>query len=283
MVDVEPVCDVRAELGEGPCWSVREAVLWWVDIPAGRVHRTVVATGETVSVDCAPPVSSVHVRAAGGMLVTGRASVVKLGVGEVATLSVPAGLRLNDAKADPAGRLWVGTMDPDGKARCALYRIGRDGETRRVLTGVTVSNGLGWSPDGTRLYYVDSPTQRIDAFAFDSGSGALGERCSFAVVAPHAGRPDGLAIDDEGGVWVALFGGGALRRYDPRGRLDAVVTVPTPHPTSCAFGGTDLRELYVTTARRPLTQGERAANPLAGALLRLRPGVRGQPVAACRL
>jgi sugar lactone lactonase YvrE len=174
-------------------------------------------------------------------------------------------------------------MDPDGKARCALYRIGRDGETRRVLTGVTVSNGLGWSPDGTRLYYVDSPTQRIDAFAFDSGSGALGERCSFAVVAPHAGRPDGLAIDDEGGVWVALFGGGALRRYDSRGRLDAVVTVPTPHPTSCAFGGTDLRELYVTTARRPLTQGERAANPLAGALLRLRPGVRGQPVAACRL
>jgi sugar lactone lactonase YvrE len=281
-VNVEPVCDVRAELGEGPCWSVRDGAVWWVDIPAGRVHRTV-ATGETVSVACAPPVSSVHVRAAGGMLVTGRASVVELGVREVATLAVPAGLRLNDAKTDPAGRLWLGTMDPEGKARCALYRIGTDGEPHRVLTRVTVSNGLGWSPDGTRLYYVDSPTQRIDAFAFDSDSGALGDRRTFAVVAPAAGRPDGLAVDDGGGVWVALFGGGALRRYDARGRLDAVITVPAAHPTSCAFGGADLGELYVTTARRPLTAGERAANPLAGALLRLRPGVRGQPVAACRL
>jgi sugar lactone lactonase YvrE len=281
-VNVEPVCDVRAAVGEGPCWSVRDGALWWVDIPAGHVHRTV-ATGETLSVACAPPVSSVHVRAAGGMLVTARASVVELGGGEVVTLAVPAGLRLNDAKADPAGRLWLGTMDPEGKARCALYRIGTDREPHRVLAGVTVSNGLGWSPDGAWLYYVDSPTQRIDAFAFDSDRGALGERRTFAAVSPDAGRPDGLAVDDEGGVWVALFGGGALRRYDPRGRLDTVITVPAAHPTSCAFGGADLRELYVTTARRPLAVGERAANPLAGALLRLRPGVRGQPVPPCRL
>jgi sugar lactone lactonase YvrE len=248
---VVSVGDVRAELGEGPCWSARDQALWWVDIPAGLVHRTDPETGATATVALEPPVSSVHVRAAGGMLATTRAAVVELGSGrEVAAVAVPARLRLNDAKPDPSGRLWAGTMDPDGRARAALYRIGTDGEPHAMLTGVTISNGLGWSPDGGRLYYADTATQRIDVFTFAAGTGALGARRAFASVPVEAGRPDGLAVDAEGGVWVALFGGGALHRHDARGRLDAVLNVPVRYPPAAQRAG---------AGKRPAGRGALAA------------------------
>jgi sugar lactone lactonase YvrE len=131
-----------------------------------------------------------------------------------------------------------------------------------------VSNGLDWSPDATRLYYVDSVTQRIDAIAYDADRGRLGAREPFAAIAPEDGLPDGLTIDAEGGIWLALFGGGAIRRYQPDGALDVHVSLPVSHPTSLAFGGEDLADLYVTSARR---------NGHGGSLLRLRPGVRGRP------
>jgi sugar lactone lactonase YvrE len=216
------------------------------------------------------------------VLVARRAAVAELEGGRVvAELPVPARLRLNDAKPDPAGRLWVGSMSPRGRAEGALYRVAPGSRAEAVLEGVAISNGLGWSPDGERLFYIDTPTQRIDVLDFDVRSGAATGRRPFAAVPNRAGRPDGLAVDAEGGVWVALFGGAALRRYGAGGDLDLVVPLPVSHPTSCAFGGAALHELYVTTAGRPRL--DQAKGALAGRLLRLRPGVCGAPVAACEL
>jgi sugar lactone lactonase YvrE len=177
--------------------------------------------------------------------------------------------RFNDAACDPRGRLWAGTMSTTREpGAAALYRIEPGGAPAVALAGVTLSNGLDWSLDATRLYYVDSVIQRIDAIDFDVDRGRLGRRRPFANVAPADGLPDGLTVDAEGGVWLALFGGAAIRRYRPDGALDAHIPLPVTHPTSLAFGGPDLDDLYVTSARR---------DNRGGALLRLRPGVRGRP------
>jgi sugar lactone lactonase YvrE len=188
--------------------------------------------------------------------------------------------RFNDAALDPAGRLWAGTMSrrrTPGAA--ALYRVSADGALERAIAGATISNGLDWNLDFDLLYYIDSTTQQIDAIAFDLDRGRLGARRRFAAIDPGDGLPDGLTVDAEGGVWLALFGGGAVRRYLPDGRLDAVIRLPVTNPTSLAFGGADLSDLYITSAKHRLTPEQLAREPFAGSVLRLRPGVRGRAVA----
>ena len=140
---------------------------------------------------------------------------------------------------------------------------------------MTISNGLGWSPDGGTLYYVDSPTKRIDVLDFTPATGQVSGRRAFAALASASGVPDGLTVDAEGGVWVAVNGSGVLHRYAPDGRLDQVISLPVTHPTSVAFGGPGLGDLYITTAREPLSPAEREEQPLAGRLMRLRPGPAG--------
>jgi D-xylonolactonase len=188
--------------------------------------------------------------------------------------------RFNDAAFDPAGRLWAGTMSRTrAPGAAALYRVSEDGEVTRAIGGATISNGLDWDPGFDILYYVDSTTQQIDAIAFDLDRGRLGARRRFAAVDPRDGLPDGLTVDAEGGVWLALFGGGVIRRYRPDGSLDAEVRLPVTNPTSVAFGGADLSELYVTSAKHRLSPAQLAQEPLAGSVLRLRPGVRGRAAA----
>jgi sugar lactone lactonase YvrE len=159
----------------------------------------------------------------------------------------------------------------------ALYRYSADAGLERVLTGVTLSNGLGWTPDGTGMYYIDSLAYRVDLFDFDVATGAISARRPFASVDPADGIPDGLAVDDEGGVWVALFGGGALRRYDAGGRLADVLEVPAEQVTACCFGGDDGRSLYITTASIGLGAEERRRQPLAGSVFVSDAGVSGPP------
>jgi sugar lactone lactonase YvrE len=188
------------------------------------------------------------------------------------------GNRLNDCKCDPQGRLWAGTMSKERTAgTAALYRLEPGGAPARAIGGTTISNGLGWSPDGERMYFVDSTTQRVDVLDFDGASGAIADRRALAEIDPRDGLPDGLAVDAEGGIWVCLFAGGALRRYGPDGRLEAHVALPVTNPTSPAFGGPDLRTLYVTSARHRLPPARLAVEPQAGAVLALDPGVRGLP------
>lgn len=284
-VTAEPVGGVTAQLGEGPYWVPEDDCLLWVDIPRGLLHMTRVKSGETTSVDlgevsAAFPALGGGILTAGGSRLTLRATRPGEGWAGRTVAGVPAreGVRFNDAAVDPAGRVWVGSMhtgetDPVG----VLYRLDSGGTLTPVATGVRVSNGIGWSPDGTCMYYADSPMRRIDMFDYDQATGQVFQRRVLADLTRVEGVPDGLTVDADGCIWVAMHGGGALRRLTPAGQQDAVLPLPVSRPTSCAFGGPDMAELYVTTASVSLTERERSAQPLAGRLLRLRPGPVGLP------
>jgi sugar lactone lactonase YvrE len=184
-------------------------------------------------------------------------------------------VRMNEGGCDPDGRFYCGSMAYDQQPGAgALYRLDPDGSVRVVLENVTISNGLEWSPDGSHAYYNDTFTQRIDIFDYNGESGLTGRR-PFAEMPAQAGGPDGLTIDEQGGVWVALYGGGAVRCYTPEGVLDEVIEVPAKMVTACAFGGQDHSELFITTSREGLEPGE---DPLAGSLFRSAVGVAGLPV-----
>ena len=184
-------------------------------------------------------------------------------------------LRMNEGGCDPEGRFYCGSMAYDKQPGAGkLHRLDPDGAVTVVLENVTVSNGLEWSPDGSRAYYNDTDTYRTDVFDYDAESGLTGKR-QFVEVRPDVGRPDGLTVDAEGGVWVAMNKGGAVHRYTPAGELDAVVEVAPIQVTACAFGGPELDQLFITTSRENLEAGD---DPLAGSLFRATPGVRGLPV-----
>lgn len=282
----EPVGDITAMLGEGPYWVPEDDCLLWVDIPNGRLHRTYFPSSETVTLDLGA-VSAAFPAVGGGILTVGGNRLTLRMPAErggqwttrlVAEVPARAGVRFNDAGVDPAGRVWAGTMHTgESQPLGELYRLDTAGTATTVVKGVTVSNGLGWSPDGARLYYIDSPTKRIDVFAYDPATGVAGNRRVFADLSASDGVPDGLTVDADGCVWVAIWGGGVLRRFAPDGRPDAVLQLPVAKPTSCAFGGPGMSDLYVTTARVDLTEEELKDQPLAGRLLRLRPGPVGLP------
>ncbi|HEX6389944.1 MAG TPA: SMP-30/gluconolactonase/LRE family protein [Solirubrobacteraceae bacterium] len=278
---VEAVDEHRSQLGENPHWD--GAAIQYVDIAGGCVQRITLSDGRRDEVVVGGEVGFAVPRRRGG-LVYGRDREVVLrdddGDEEVIAAVEPDALdnRFNDGKSDTRGRLWAGTMSKQREpGRAALYRL--DPVERRldvVLPELTLANGLGWSPDDATMYFIDSTTQRIDAFDFDADAGRLSGRRPLCEIDPADGLPDGLTVDAEGGVWVALFGGGAVRRYAPNGTLASVVPLPTLNPTSPTFGGPQLDELYVTTARHRLTPQQLASDPIAGALLRVRPGVRGR-------
>ena len=282
----EPVGNVTAVLGEGPYWVPEDDCLLWVDIRRGLLHRTYFPSAETVSVDLGA-VSAAFPAVGGGILTAGGSRLalhLPAERGErwttrvIAEVPAREGIRFNDAGVDPAGRVWVGSMHvAEAEPLGELYRLDGGGVLTTVVKGVTVSNGLGWSPDVTRMYYVDSPMHRIDVFDYDPATSEAFQRRVFADLSAFDGIPDGLTVDADGGVWVAIWGGGVLRRFAPDGTQDAVIQVPVAQPTSCAFGGPGMGDLYVTSASVGLTEAELRAQPLAGRLLRLQPGPVGLP------
>ncbi|MFE9172698.1 SMP-30/gluconolactonase/LRE family protein [Streptomyces kebangsaanensis] len=281
----EPVLRTRDQLGEGPAWDAARGELLWVDILRGRLYRYAPATGEVTHRRFGHAVSAVLPRAGGGLAVAARHGVLLLGPdgGIERTVTVPGepeGNRLGDAGVDPAGRLWFGTLDADMlPGRGALYRLAPGAPApERVLDRTSVANGLGWSPDGSRMYFIDSATRRIDVLDFDPATGDARDRRPWVSVEDEAGVPDGLAVDAEGGVWVALWRGGQIRRYDPGGRHDATLPLPVRQVTSCAFGGPQLGLLYVTTGQVEMEGRWLAAEPDAGAVFAADVGVRGLPV-----
>jgi sugar lactone lactonase YvrE len=280
---VEVVVAAGAVLGEGPSWDVRSGRLLWIDVVAKQIFLTDVHTGASEVVPVPLPIGAVVPRAAGGFIAALEDGFWVVGMGPAHPMARIAearpGLRFNDGKCDPAGRFWAGTMaDDQSPAAGALYRLGPDGRATLVLDGVTLSNGLAWSADGLTMYYIDSPTQRIDAFSFGPSTGEIRDRRAVVHIPPEVGVPDGMTIDADGGLWVALWGGGAVHRYVD-GRLDRVISLPVSQPTSCAFGGDNFEELFVTSASDGLSSEQRGAQPLAGAVFRVRPGVRGLPPA----
>ena len=273
----------RDHLGEGPCWLPDERALLRVDITAGLVHRWNPATGEQRTEHFEGQTGAAVPRTGGGMVVAvdRRLVLVDPDGARRELLEVEPGLdgnRFNDCRADPGGRLWAGTMSTTrAQDTAALYRVEPDGSCRAVLTGLTLSNGIAWTAAGDAMYHVDSPAHRIDRYDFDASTGELGECRPLVQLDPAGGMPDGICTDAEGGVWVCLFGGGELRRYDASGELTECVPLHVTNPTCPAFGGEDLSTLYVTTSRHTLSPEEERAQPAAGCVLVLEPGVRGLP------
>jgi sugar lactone lactonase YvrE len=272
-------------LCEGPLWDARIDALLWVDISPGLVHRLDVATGQDAVVqDMGQPVGCIALRGSGGYVVaTERAVAVAdddwAAVDQVAELpGQPARSRTNDGACDPWGCFWVGTLaDDDQPGTAALYRIDAERAVTQVLDGVSVSNGIDWSPDRSTMYYVDSDTRRIDVFDTDPDDGHVSGRRPLVEIEVPGAVPDGLTVDAEGFLWVALWDGARVRRYAPDGRLDREVLLPADRVTSVAFGGPGLDALYVTTATDRLSAAQLARQPLAGSIFVHDPGVRGRP------
>lgn len=284
MHDVELVLDAAADLGEGPTWDSRARVLIWVDITGCRVHRFDPATGRDAAIDVGRPVGAAVPTTSGrlALALSDRFSLLDPTTGQTELLAeVEADVAetiMNDGKCDPAGRFWAGTKDVEGyRPLGSLYRLGTDRGPVQVLTGVTLSNGLGWSPDGRTMYYIDSPTYAVDAFDFEPETGSVSHRRRLVGFPKGWGLPDGMTVDEEGFLWVAFWGGSTVRRIAPDGRITAAVVFPVSQVTSCAFGGDDLADLYATSARTGLSDDQLREEPSAGGLFRLRPGVHGLP------
>jgi sugar lactone lactonase YvrE len=283
MEEVELVHDAHAELGEGPVWDAAAARLLWVDILQGRIHRFDPVSKQDEIREVGRPVGAVTPSRDGSLVLATSRGFERLDweTGSLSTFAeVEAdmpGNRMNDGACDPAGRFWAGTMALDEKgATGSLYRLDPDGQVSRMVGDISISNGIAWNPDARVMYYVDSPTHRIDVFDYDLATGSIRNRRPLVHVAPEDVFPDGLILDAEGFIWLALWGGSALHRYAPDGKLDRVVEVPATYPTKCAFGGAALDELYITTATIALKRGGKPFRPHDGGLLRIRPGVRGQ-------
>jgi sugar lactone lactonase YvrE len=281
--------DARALLGECPIWDERARRLRWVDIHKGLVHSYLPATGTDQSIAIGQPVSALGLGVDGGLvLATGDGFQLRGtdAADQFSTIDVEkpiTGNRMNDGRVDAAGRFWAGTMASlweETKYAGSLYRLEMrdDGPTvTKHVADVTVANGLDWTLDGRSMYYVDSWTQRVDVFDFDPDTGTLGRRRTFVTISPSEGLPDGLVVDADGGVWVALFGAGVLRRYSASGVIDFEIHLPVSLVTSATFGGADLSDLYITTAKHRLGESERAEQPHAGSLFVCRPGFTGRP------
>ena len=285
----QPITEPVDAVGESPVWRAVEEALYWVDIPAGRIHRWHAPSGGRTTWQAAEAVACIAF-AGDGTLVAGMQSGIaslQLEAGgrvlarRLAAPEFPmANMRFNDGRCDRQGRFWAGTMHTDmpaAHAVGALYRYTHaDRLTGPVVRGLLTQNGLAWSPDGRRMYLSDShPKARVVwAYDYDTETGTPRERRVFVDMALHPGRPDGAAVDAEGCYWTCANDAGLVHRFTPAGILDRSLALPVRKPTMCAFGGPGLDTLYVTTIR-PASAAELASQPLAGAVFALSPGVRG--------
>jgi sugar lactone lactonase YvrE len=278
----ECVLDVKASLGECPLWSVDEQVLYWVDINAPSLNRFDPLTGANTAWPMPQSIGCFALRERGGFIAALRDGFWFVDRGGKLERKVagapydPAQHRFNDGRADARGRLWAGSMNEarDG-ATAALYRLDPDFTLTAMIPEITISNGLAFSPDGRTLYHADTPARVVAAWDFDATTGAVANRRVFAQFAGDTDRPDGAAVDREGCYWSAFYRGGKIVRLSPRGERLAEFPLPALCPTMCAFGGPDLKTLYVTSARQRRDADELARLPLSGGIFALRVDVPG--------
>jgi sugar lactone lactonase YvrE len=267
-------------LGECPIWLADEQKLMWIDGTAGRIQTLDPSTGQVTGIDVGKTVGSIAPAASGSVIAALTHEFTLFDQSGRPTLLATVekdltGNRMNDGKCDSRGRFWAGSWTIDLTPKAALYRLDADSNVDVLLEPVTCSNGIGWSPDDRLMYYVDSTTSRVDVFDFDAESGDITRRRAFVEIPESTGMPDGLTVDADGCVWLCLWGGSAVHRYDPNGRLDIVLELPTANVTSCTFGGRDLRDLYITSAREDLDDAALASQPEAGSVFVCRPGPTG--------
>jgi L-arabinonolactonase len=282
--EIRCVIERSDSLGEGPVWSVREQTLYWVDI-VGRAARSYSpSTGVRRNWSMPSEIGALALRTSGGALVALRSgfALLDLGTGVLTPVCDPEPDHpenlFNDGACDRAGRFWAGTLHQnETEPLGSLYRVDAALQCTRMLTGLVVANGIGWSPDNRTMYFTDSGHRRISAFDYSLERGELSGQRTFAEVGARDGVPDGLTVDSEGYVWTALWDGGAIRRYAPDGRLSEVIEVPVPRPTSCAFGGPDLSTLFITSARDGLDERALHEAPLSGSVFALETSACGIP------
>jgi sugar lactone lactonase YvrE len=284
----EVASNVKAILGEGPSWDAKHEILYWIDIRGGAIFSHKLGNPNDQVVAKAERVSSVVPRAKGGLALTLPHGFFTLAPNSTKfePLSEPIEAdkltnRFNDGKCDPAGRYWAGTMDDSERtASGSLYCIDQDRKLRKLVTQVRVSNGLGWSPDNRKMYYIDSPTKKVSSFDYSLTTGEVSNRSTIVdfAVSNQPGVPDGMTVDAEGMLWIAHWGGSRVTRWNPEsGKLLDTMPVPAGETTSLCFAGKNLDELYITSARDGLDDKALATQPLAGSLFVVKPGVRGLP------
>lgn len=275
--------DAKAQLGEGSLWHPTEKRLYWIDIEKGELHLFDPSTKSDKHFTLGTRVGTVVPVKSGGALVALQNGIhfIDTKTGKLTFITNPLGenIRFNDGKCDPAGRFWVGTMGLDFKEGAAdLYRFDADKTLHTMVSNVTCSNGIVWTADKKTMYYTDTPTGNIEAFDYDVATGAITNRRVVIKVPEGNGSPDGMTIDSEDYLWVALWGGSGVAKFDPRsGKMLLKVNVPAPNVTSCAFGGEDLSTLYITTARNDMSKEDLEKFPQSGALFEVKPGAKGVP------
>jgi sugar lactone lactonase YvrE len=283
ILDTEIAVPAQCELAEGPVWDAARGLLRWVDIRPGHVHALDPVSGARSWFEAGDPVGTVGLTRGGGLVL---ALVDRFALSDhdgrdlrpLGEFTVDrSAVRFNDGKPDPWGNFWAGTMawEERGGPPCSLYRLSPDGAVTELLGDVALSNGLDWSDDRRVFYYADSNSGGVDVFGTDPDTGALSDRRRFISVT--GGLPDGLTLDAEGCLWLAVWGSGELRCYTPDGRLDTIVRLPVSQVTSAAFGGADLATLYITTARENFTPADLRDQPHAGDIFACTPGVTGRP------
>ncbi|MDG1891810.1 MAG: SMP-30/gluconolactonase/LRE family protein [Verrucomicrobiota bacterium] len=279
------IYDGKATLAEGPGWDDELQAIVWVDIEKGQVCRFYPGECRNETWAIGQRVGCVVRTSGGKLLAGGQQGLLRLdpGTGQVTALQNPEPdlpqNRFNDGKCDPQGRLWAGTMScSEEEGAGSLYRITSDGAVKRMVESVTISNGLAWSCDQRTMYYIDTPTRHVDAYDFDRNSGAINNHRPLIEIPKDMGYPDGMTIDADGKLWVALWAGWGVGCWDPEtGSLLAKVEVPVECVTACCFGGKDFRTLYITTASRDLDAQGHREQPLAGGLFSADVGVAGLP------
>lgn len=284
MIEIRCIAPAGAILGEGPLWDADRGLIWWVDIKAPAIHAHHVESGanQRQPLDCR--VTALGLCDGGTLIASSDKGFVRFRVAKdlsvsvaevIATVAEPAGNRFNDGKVDPSGRFWAGTMDDaEQEARGALYRLDPQGRATCVREGIMVPNGPAFLSDGTMLT-TDSARGTITAVTLDAAGYPVAERL-FARFAPEQGYPDGMAVDADDHVWIAFWDGWCLRRLSHVGEIVSEIALPVQRPTCPVFGGAGLDRLYVTSATAGLDSGALAGQPMAGGLLTLDPGVRGQ-------
>ncbi len=283
------ILDVQATLAEGPIWDTRENVLWWIDINECRLHRFDPATNENKTFDIGQKVGTVVPRASGGLMLAVESGFAAYdpASGKLDLVADPESHlplnRFNDGKCDPAGRFWAGTLEivEEDMTAGSLYCLYPDGRVERRVPDVGISNGIVWTSDKKTMYFIDSPTRRVDAFDYDNETGEISNRRTAIELPEGMGYPDGMAIDSEDKLWVALWAGWGVARFDPTtGDLLEKIDVQASQVTACAFGGPELKDLYITTARRDLEGEALNDQPDAGGLFHIKLDVAGVPSTA---
>lgn len=295
MSEVTTVVEHTDLLGESPLWHPGEQALYWLDIKAPALRRFDPATGARTGWTMPQEIGSISLRAGGGFVAGLRDGFATIALADGGGVDIDwianpeADLpdnRLNDGKCDRQGRFWAGSFhDPAGmpsgprerEAVGVLYRLDPDRTCHRMADGILVSNSLCWSPDGKVMYFADSPRREIGAWDYDTATGTIANPRIFAHVPGETGTPDGSTVDAEGYLWNAQFGGGKVVRYAPDGTVEREIAMPVTRPTCCAFGGADLKTLYVTSGRVMASAAELAAEPLAGALFAIACDTPGLP------